>query len=50
MNVRLALFRRHRLTITGEPFLLVEGALQHEDEIAAYEASHPGPVATTAIP
>jgi 3-isopropylmalate/(R)-2-methylmalate dehydratase small subunit len=24
-------------------------ALQHEDEIAAYEASHPGPVATTAI-
>jgi len=25
-------------------------ALQHEDEIAAYEASHPGPVVTTAIP
>ena len=28
----------------------ISRALQHEDEIAAYEAAHPGPVVTTAIP
>ena len=33
--VRPALFPRHRLTITGEPFLLVEGALQHQDGVTS---------------
>ena len=36
--VRPALFRRHHLTITGEPFLLVEGGLQHEDGVTSIRA------------
>ncbi|MDP2627341.1 MAG: error-prone DNA polymerase, partial [Candidatus Rokubacteria bacterium] len=42
--VRPALFRRHRLTITGEPFLLVEGGLQHEDGVISIRAERLWPL------
>ncbi|MEK7771185.1 MAG: OB-fold nucleic acid binding domain-containing protein, partial [candidate division NC10 bacterium] len=42
--VRPALFRRHRLTITGEPFLLVEGALQHQDGVTSIRAERLWPL------
>src|SRR3972149_1462347 len=37
--VRPALFRRHRPTIVGEPFLMGEGALQHEDGVISVRAA-----------
>ncbi|MEK7373071.1 MAG: error-prone DNA polymerase [candidate division NC10 bacterium] len=42
--VRPALFRRHRPTIVGEPFLLVEGALQHEDGVTSIRAERLWPL------
>ena len=42
--VRPALFRRHRLTIMGEPFLLVEGALQHQDGVTSIRAERLWPL------
>ncbi|MEK7443310.1 MAG: OB-fold nucleic acid binding domain-containing protein, partial [candidate division NC10 bacterium] len=42
--VRPALFRRHRLTITGEPFLLVEGPLQHQDGVTSIRAERLWPL------
>ena len=39
-----ALFRRHRLTITDEPFLLVEGALQHQDGVTSIRAERLWPL------
>ncbi len=34
------LFRRHRLTLVEEPFLYVEGRLQHQDNVTSVLASH----------
>ena len=42
--VRPAVFRRHRLSITGEPFLMVEGALQHEDGVTSVRAERLWPL------
>ncbi len=42
--VRPALFRRCRATIVGEPFLMVEGALQHEDGVISVRAERLWPL------
>ena len=36
--VRPALFRRYRLALVNEPFLLVEGTLQHQDNVVSVRA------------
>jgi error-prone DNA polymerase len=42
--VRPALFRRQRATIVGEPFLMVEGALQHQDGVISIRAERLWPL------
>jgi error-prone DNA polymerase len=42
--VRPALFRRERATIVGEPFLMVEGVLQHEDGVISVRAERLWPL------
>jgi error-prone DNA polymerase len=36
--VRPALFHRHRLALVNEPFLLIEGTLQHQDNVVSVRA------------
>jgi error-prone DNA polymerase len=42
--VRPALFHRHRLALVNEPFLLVEGTLQHQDHVVSIRAERLGPL------
>ncbi len=42
--VRPPLFRRHRLTLVGEPFLFVEGTLQHQDNVISVRAERLWPL------
>jgi error-prone DNA polymerase len=46
--VRPALFERARATLVHEPFLLVDGVLQHEDGVTAVRATVVRPLATAA--
>jgi error-prone DNA polymerase len=50
--VRPALFHRHRLALVNEPFLLVEGTLQHQDNVISIRAERLSPLRhhLTAIP
>ena len=43
-DLRPTLFRRHRLTIVAEPFILVEGALQHKDGVTSIRAERLWPL------
>ncbi|HET7875388.1 MAG TPA: OB-fold nucleic acid binding domain-containing protein [Methylomirabilota bacterium] len=42
--VRPALFQRHRLALVSEPFLLVEGTLQHQDGVISVRAERLAPL------
>jgi len=42
--VRPALFHRHRLALVNEPFLLVEGTLQHQDNVVSIRAERLSPL------
>ncbi len=42
--VRPALFHRHRLTLVNEPFLFVEGTLQHQDNVVSIRAERLWPL------
>jgi error-prone DNA polymerase len=42
--VRPALFARHRLLLVREPFLLVEGTLQHQDNVISVRAERIAPL------
>jgi error-prone DNA polymerase len=42
--VRPALFHRHRLALVTEPFLLVEGRLQHQDHVISVRAERLWPL------
>jgi DNA polymerase-3 subunit alpha len=42
--VRPALFRRHRLALVNEPFLFVEGTLQHQDNVVSIRAERLWPL------
>jgi error-prone DNA polymerase len=50
--VRPALFHRHRLALVNEPFLLVEGTLQHQDNVVSIRAERLAPLRhhLTALP
>jgi error-prone DNA polymerase len=50
--VRPALFRRYRLALVNEPFLLVEGTLQHQDNVVSVRAERLFPLRRrlTAVP
>jgi len=50
--VRPALFHRHRLALVNEPFLLVEGTLQHQDNVVSVRAERLAPLRhhLTAVP
>jgi error-prone DNA polymerase len=50
--VRPALFHRHRLALVNEPFLLVEGTLQHQDNVVSVRAERLMPLRhrLTAVP
>ena len=50
--VRPALFRHHRLTLVNEPFLLVEGTLQRQDNVTSVRAERLWPLRhrLTAVP
>jgi error-prone DNA polymerase len=45
--VRPALFHRHRLTLVNEPFLFVEGTLQHQDNVISVRAERISPLPRT---
>jgi error-prone DNA polymerase len=42
--VRPALFQRHRLTLVSESFLLIEGTLQHQDNVISVRAERVQPL------
>jgi error-prone DNA polymerase len=42
--VRPSLFHRHRLTLVNEPFLYVEGTLQHQDNVISVRADRLAPL------
>jgi error-prone DNA polymerase len=42
--VRPALFHRHRLALVNEPFLLIEGTLQRQDNVTAVRAERLAPL------
>jgi error-prone DNA polymerase len=42
--VRPALFHRHRLALVNEPFLFVEGTLQHQDNVVSIRAERLWPL------
>jgi error-prone DNA polymerase len=42
--VRPALFQRHRLALVNEPFLLIEGTLQHQDNVVSVRAERITPI------
>jgi error-prone DNA polymerase len=42
--VRPPLFQRHRLTLVNEPFLYVEGTLQHQDNVISVRVEHLSPL------
>jgi error-prone DNA polymerase len=42
--VRPALFHRHRLALVNEPFLFVEGTLQHQDHVVSVRAERLWPL------
>jgi error-prone DNA polymerase len=42
--VRPALFHRHRLALVNEPFLFVEGTLQHQDNVVSIRAERIWPL------
>jgi len=42
--VRPPLFHRHRLALVREPFLLVEGTLQHQDNVISVRAERITPL------
>jgi error-prone DNA polymerase len=42
--VRPPLFHRHRLTLVNEPFLFVEGTLQHQDHVISVRAERIAPL------
>jgi error-prone DNA polymerase len=46
------LFEQYRLELVEHPFLLIEGALQNQDNVVSVKASHvkPLPVKVTAAP
>ena len=50
--VRPALFHRHRLALVNEPFLFVEGRLQHQDHVVSVRAERLWPLRhrLTAVP
>ncbi len=50
--VRPALFQRHRLALVNEPFLFVEGTLQHQDNVVSVRAERLWPLRhrLTAVP
>jgi error-prone DNA polymerase len=50
--VRPALFHRHRLALVNEPFLFVEGTLQHQDNVVSIRAERLWPLRhrMTAVP
>jgi hypothetical protein len=50
--VRPALFHRHRLALVNEPFLYVEGTLQHQDNVVSIRAERLWPLRhrLTAVP
>jgi len=50
--VRPALFHRHRLALVNEPFLFVEGTLQHQDNVVSVRAERLWPLRhrLTAVP
>ena len=50
--VRPALFHRHRLALVNEPFLFVEGTLQHQDNVVSIRAERLWPLRhrLTAVP
>ena len=50
--VRPALFHRHRLALVNEPFLFVEGTLQHQDNVVSVRAERLWPLRhrVTAVP
>jgi error-prone DNA polymerase len=41
------LFDKYRLELVGHPFLLIEGALQHQDNVVSVKASHIQPLSLT---
>ncbi|HEV8437439.1 MAG TPA: DNA polymerase III subunit alpha [Methylomirabilota bacterium] len=45
--VRPALFHRHRLALVNEPFLFVEGTLQHQDNVISVRAERIAPLLRT---
>jgi len=42
--VRPALFHRHRLALVNEPFLLIEGTLQRQDNVTSVRAERLAPL------
>ena len=50
--VRPALFHRYRLALVNEPFLYVEGTLQHQDNVVSIRAERLAPLRhrLTAVP
>ena len=46
--VRPALFHRYRLALVNEPFLYVEGTLQHQDNVVSVSAERLVPAAPPA--
>jgi error-prone DNA polymerase len=42
--VRPALFHRHRLPLVNEPFLLIEGTLQRQDNVTSVRAERLAPL------
>jgi error-prone DNA polymerase len=50
--VRPALFHRYRLALVNEPFLYVEGTLQHQDNVVSVKAERLSPLrhCLTAVP
>ena len=50
--VRPALFHRYRLALVNEPFLYVEGTLQHQDNVVSVSAERLSPLRhrLTAVP
>ena len=41
------LFEKYRLELVGHPFLLIEGALQNQDNVISVKASHVQPLSLT---
>jgi error-prone DNA polymerase len=44
------LFARHRLLLISEPFLLIEGVLQNQDNVVSIKAERVAPLASNSVP